>query len=54
MTVGPWSNWSDCSATCGNGTRYRNRTCIGTDCENRFQTIEYKGCYMACCPGNKI
>ena len=48
--VGPWSNWSVCSVSCGNGTKYRTRTCI-TDCENG--TIQYKECYMGCCPGNQ-
>ena len=49
--AGTWSNWSECSVTCGNGTRYRNRTCIN-DCENG--TIEYEACYMGCCQGNKF
>ena len=49
--VGPWSNWSVCSVSCGNGTKYRTRTCI-TDCENG--TIQYKECDMGCCPGNQI
>ena len=53
--VGPWSNWSECSVSCGNGQKYRNRTCFITDCEkDGIQTIEYIECYMNCCPGNKI
>ena len=49
--IGVWSNWSECTVTCGNGTKFRNRSCI-TDCENG--TTEYKECYKNCCPGNKI
>ena len=51
MLVGPWSNWNKCSVSCGNGTKYRTRTCV-TGCENG--TIEYKSCYMGCCPGNEV
>ena len=49
--IGPWSNWNQCSVSCGNGTKYRTRTCI-TDCENG--TIQYKECYKGCCSGNEI
>ena len=32
-TLGLWSDWSECSSTCGKGTRQRQRECIGPgDC----------------------
>ena len=44
--IGSWSNWSECSSSCGNATKSRNRTCL-IDCENR--TVEYKECNLNCC-----
>ena len=46
--IGPWSTWSECSVTCGNGTQFRNRSCIKGYEDG---TVEYKECYMGCCPG---
>ena len=37
--------------TCGNGMKFRNRSCV-IDCENG--TVEYKECNMECCTGNVI
>ena len=49
--IGPWSNWNECSVSCGTGVKFRTRSCIAY-CENR--TIENKDCYKGCCPGNEI
>ena len=37
--------------TCGNGTMFRNKTCF-KDYEN--ETVEFKECYMGCCPGKEM
>lgn len=50
-----WSQWSDCSKTCANGTRSRNRTCSspvpqfgGRNCSG--EVTEIKSCIKAPCP----
>ena len=48
---GGWGNFSECSVTCGNGTRFRTRSCTG-DCKD--PTTEYEDCDMGCCPGKDL
>ena len=44
-----WGNASDCSVTCGIGTRVITKQCIGK-CD--YDTaIVYEKCNMGCCPG---
>ena len=50
-----WSSWSDCSKTCANGTRIRNRTCSnpfpqfwGRNCSG--EVLEITSCTKAPCP----
>lgn len=50
-----WSQWSDCSKTCANGTRTRNRTCSnplpqfgGRNCSGEMNEI--KSCSIEPCP----
>uniref|UniRef100_H3AZK0 SCO-spondin n=1 Tax=Latimeria chalumnae TaxID=7897 RepID=H3AZK0_LATCH len=52
----PWSPWSDCPVTCGQGTQIRNRACInppprnnGSDCEG--PETEAQNCSTLPCPG---
>ena len=56
---GKWGNWNPfgpCNATCGGGTKVRNRTCDdpepkfnGTTCEGYAQSA--KKCSLPACPG---
>lgn len=48
-----WSDWTDCTTSCGGGTSTRNRTCTGpyyggADCEG--VRIEDTGCNTNPCP----
>ncbi|XP_076825876.1 plasminogen-like [Clavelina lepadiformis] len=45
----PWSNYSDCSASCGIGYKYSTRRCIGnrTNCEGKYW--RYKECSVENC-----
>ncbi|KAL4217140.1 hypothetical protein ACF0H5_023594 [Mactra antiquata] len=52
---GPWSEWSLCSSTCGNGTTIRTRTCDspvpkygGKTCVGDFE--EKQNCFLKECP----
>ena len=51
----PWSNWSDCSATCGNGLKQRERSCTapppqhgGKPCDG--ETLQVQDCFLQHCP----
>lgn len=49
-----WSEWSMCSATCGEGTQFRSRIYINEDDHEKCnrKLIEYKPCeaFMHTCP----
>ena len=44
-TLGPWSEWSECSATCGDATRHRSRQCSSHgDCSEKEVRLEKEAC----------
>lgn len=51
-----WTEWNECSVTCGNGTQSRLRTCTdpvpmygGKDC--RGESLQVRNCFPRHCPG---
>lgn len=51
-----WSNWTDCSVTCGEGTQNRTRDCLGFSCGGFCEGthIDERQCNMGCCPQDGI
>lgn len=52
---GNWSQWYDCSVTCGGGIQWKNRSCIGPfyggeDCSGAFE--ESTTCNTHPCPSS--
>ena len=44
-TLGQWSQWSECSTTCGEGTQQRQKRCIGPgDCNGLGNLEEERVC----------
>ena len=39
-----WSEWSDCSANCGQGTHERTRTCLADKCFRGESDTEIENC----------
>ncbi|XP_066933093.1 uncharacterized protein [Clytia hemisphaerica] len=55
---GPWSEWTPCEVTCGDGLQYRERGCnepspsnSGLDCEHLGPASETKPCRLRSCRG---
>lgn len=53
-----WSEWSDCSTTCGNGEKYRTRNCTnpppafgGMDCSFIGMDRDVQTCQKRACAG---
>ena len=50
----PWSEWSQCDVTIGQGSQQRNRTCLedecpdGSDCDG--DNLEIRDCEGECVP----
>ncbi|XP_013387914.1 SCO-spondin [Lingula anatina] len=45
---GPWTEWSCCSATCGDGKSVRTRECLGSECDG--PCFEVRNCNDGPCP----
>ncbi|EDO49202.1 predicted protein, partial [Nematostella vectensis] len=53
----PWTEWTECSATCGGGIQQRTRACSnpapknnGTSCESLGPSFETQACNSKPCP----
>ena len=52
----PWGEWSQCSASCGQGSRWRNRVCASSACGGDSKDcfgdpVESEVCKTADCQG---
>ena len=51
-----WGNWSQCTASCGQGTKLRGRLCSHQAINGKEQcegnAFEFADCTMADCPGD--
>ena len=52
----PWGPFTDCDATCGNGTRTRHRHCSNLDVDDQYDgcdgvSLEMLDCVLPECPG---
>ena len=52
-----WSDWTQCSESCGDGKQFRTRTCTnpepqfgGYDCEDVGEAEEEMDCNLRPCP----
>ena len=48
----PWTEWSQCSASCGSGSRLRTRTCSGDSSLCVGEVAEAETCETTDCQGN--
>ena len=51
---GPWTSWTYCNKTCGDGFHNRTRTCIGDPSLCSNESSQTKGCILSNCPGMEI
>ena len=52
LTVTPWSSWSSCNISCGNGHKNRSRTCRIANCKETKS--DFNTCTVACPVGQYI
>ncbi len=51
---GPWSEYSSCSVTCGEGLQVRYRQCLGgSQCQGDFEQIQYCSQKAICSQNSK-
>lgn len=50
-----WASWTECSKSCGLGSKYRERSYISKGLNCSYEKLsEYQDCNPQCCPGKYI